>query len=78
MSLTRHLIGGFRKLWIRKAVGCCKLGSIGHLSRSMEGRSVESNVDYKGTAQKVSEGKNVRGHSCDISAKNKAPFCLCS
>lgn len=73
-----HLFVGLRKLWIRKAVECYKLGLIGHLSRSMEGGNVESNDDYKGTAQKVSEGKNVRGCSCDISAKNEAPFRLCS
>lgn len=43
-----HLFGGLRKLWIRKAVECCKLSLIECLSRNIEGRSVESNVDYKG------------------------------
>jgi hypothetical protein len=37
---------------------------------SIEDDHAESNVDYGGLAQEVSEGNNIRDYSCDIWATN--------
>lgn len=65
----------------RKAVECCKKELIGHFSWILENSSAESNVNYGGPGQEVSEGNNirtcVRDPSCDIFTKNVAVFCFC-
>ena len=54
---------------------------MGHASRNMEGSGAESNGDYDGPAQYVSEGKNTskwpRNCSCGVLVKNVAVFCPC-
>lgn len=42
-------------LWTRKVVECCKQGFVGHTSRSLGDSSAESNMDYGGPAQEVSD-----------------------
>lgn len=42
---------------------CCRLALTSHLSRTMENCSAESNVDYGGLVQDVSEWNNVS--NCD-------------
>lgn len=53
-------------LWTRKIYEPCKWGLMSHLSWSIGDSSIESNVICGDPAQKVSEGKCVRGHSCNI------------
>ena len=51
----------------------------GHRSRSIEGSSVEGDLDYRGLTPEVSEGENISKWptdlSCDILEKNVAAFC---
>lgn len=53
-------------------------GFIGYPRRSMEDGYTEGNVNYRGPAWKVSEGRNIslwpRDYSCDMLAKNVAAF----
>jgi hypothetical protein len=65
-------VGTFDKRRIR----CCQRGLMSHPSRSLEDNSSESNVDYGGRPEEVSEENWVRNHSCD-SAKNVTTFCSC-
>lgn len=57
------------------------MGLNGCYSRCLEDSSAESNVDYGGPAQEVSEGNNIsnwaRDHSCDTLAKSVTEFCPC-
>lgn len=60
----------FWGLWTKKAVECCKWGLMGHSSRNMEDSRAESNLDYGGSAQEISEGIEINkcpeDHSYDI------------
>lgn len=64
------------RLWTRKEVECCKQSLVGHPSKSLEDSSVESNVDYRGLTQYVSEGNSINNWATDLSrdslAKNMA------
>ena len=51
---------------------------MGHISGNREDNGAESNIDYDGPAQIVSEeniNKQPIYSSCDILAKNEAVFC---
>ena len=52
---------------------------MGHLSRSIEGSSMEEDLDYRGLMPEVSEGENISKWpadlSCDILEKNVVTFC---
>lgn len=62
---------------IRKAVECFKWGLFGHTSRTIEERGAESDLNYVGLDQDISEVKDFsmlsRNCSCDI----LATFCPC-
>lgn len=57
-------------------VECCKQSLVGHPSKSLEDSNAESNVDYGGLAQYVSEGNSINNWATDLSryslAKNMA------
>lgn len=57
-------------------VECCKQSLVGHSSKSLEDSSAESNVDYGGLIQYVSEGNSINNWATDLSrdslAKNMA------
>lgn len=57
-------------------VECCKQSLVGHPSKSLEDSSAESNVNYGGLAQYVSEGNSIKIWATDLSryslAKNMA------
>lgn len=53
-------------------------GLMAHTSRNMKENCAESNVDYNGSAQELSEENTIGDHSLyDILTRNIATFCPC-
>ena len=80
-DLTMLFVGGILSTlghWSRKAVGHFKCSSMGHPTRGMEGSVAESNLNYRGPVQEVSEEENCSKWSTDhydILAKNVTAYC---
>lgn len=69
------------EFWTLKTAKHCKHSLKNQSSKTLEDSSAESNVDFGGPVQEVSEESNIghweRGHTCDIFTKNPDVFCPC-